>query len=256
MSLNTRSRLLKFAGVGVIAATALATAPMSMAATSGGVGINASAAQAKSARFTLGVSAKTVKPGQKITVSGLAYARAGENVTIMSRAISSTRTVAGVAAVQTPALVEGIYHTTVRISPSTKPGVYPVTLRYGNRQVASINNLKVIAATTTAKRTAFNYNVPVKATMLAKGSQVAVNGTVTWPQANVKDWWSASTINSTVQKGVNNAFQKPYSANGFNCVPTIKGEHTNFVCSLQGADVPTSVTFHYSIVYRGDTASG
>jgi hypothetical protein len=146
MSLNTRSRLLKFAGVGAIAATALATAPMSMAATSGGVGINASAAQAKSAPFTLGVSAKTVKPGQKITVSGLAYARAGENVTIMSRAISSGRTVSGIPAVQTPAFVEGTYRTTVRISPSTKPGVYPVTLRFGNRQVASINNLTVVPA--------------------------------------------------------------------------------------------------------------
>ena len=49
-------------------------------------------------------------------------------------------------AVQTPALVEGIYHTTVRVPPATEPGVYPVILRFGNRQVASISNLRVVGA--------------------------------------------------------------------------------------------------------------
>jgi hypothetical protein len=145
MSITSRSRIAKFAGVSAIAVTALATAPFSLAATTGSVGVPASVAKAKSAPFTLGVSARSVKPGQKLTVSGLAYARAGENVTIMSRAISSSRTVAGIPAVQTPALVEGIYHTTVRVSPGTEPGVYPVILRFGNRQVASINNLRVVA---------------------------------------------------------------------------------------------------------------
>ena len=120
--------------------------PLSFAATSGGSAVIASAAQAKSAPFTLGVSASTVKPGQKITISGLAYARAGKNLTIMSPAISSSRAVAGMPAVQTPALVEGIYQTTVRVPASAKPGVYPVILRFGNRQVASINGLRVIGA--------------------------------------------------------------------------------------------------------------
>ena len=146
MSIGTHSRLAKLAGVGAIAATALVAAPMSVAATTGGVGMTASVAKAKSAPFTLGVSATTVKPGQKITISGLAYARAGENLTIMSRAISSSHTVSGMPAVRTPALVEGIYHTTVRVAPATEPGVYPVILRYGNRQVASIRNLRVIGA--------------------------------------------------------------------------------------------------------------
>jgi hypothetical protein len=144
MSIN--SRITKLAGVGAIAIAALAAAPMSFAATSGGSAVIASAAQAKSAPFTLGVSANTVRPGQKITISGLAYARAGKNLTIMSPAISSSRAVAGMPAVQTPALVEGIYHTTVRVPASAKPGVYPVILRFGNRQVASINGLRVIGA--------------------------------------------------------------------------------------------------------------
>jgi hypothetical protein len=146
MFTNSRSRVAKLAGVGAIAATALAAAPVSLAATSGGVGVSVSAVAAKSAPFTLGVSARTVQPGQKITISGLAYARAGENLTIMSQAISSSRTVAGMPAVQTPALVEGIYHTTVRVPAGTNPGVYPVILRFGNRQVASINNLRVVDA--------------------------------------------------------------------------------------------------------------
>ena len=64
----------------------------------------------------------------------------------MSPAISSSRAVAGMPAVQTPALVEGIYQTTVRVPASAKPGVYPVILRFGNRQVASINGLRVIGA--------------------------------------------------------------------------------------------------------------
>ena len=54
------------------------------------------------------LSSNTVKPGAKLTISGLAYARAGLNVTILSRAISSARTVNGLPAVQTPALAEGI----------------------------------------------------------------------------------------------------------------------------------------------------
>jgi hypothetical protein len=146
MSIRTHSRIAKLAGIGAIAATALIAAPASFAATSGGAAVQASAAQAKSAPFTLGVSATTVKPGQKITISGLAYARAGKNLTIMSPAISSSRTVGRMPAVQTPALVEGIYHTTVRVPANAAPGTYPVILRFGNRQVASINNLRVIGA--------------------------------------------------------------------------------------------------------------
>ncbi len=106
------------------------------------------------------------------------------------------------------------------------------------------------------KRTTFKYNVPVNRMALAQGSSVTANGTVTWPQSNVSDWWSASTIKRVVQTGVNNGRQSPYAKDGFRCVPTINGEKTNFVCKLQGADVPTTVTLRYSLIYRGDTASG
>jgi hypothetical protein len=137
---------LKLAGVGAIAATALAGAPAALAATSGGAAVTPAIAHAKSAPFTVGLSATTVKPGQQITISGLAYARAGLNLTITSNAIASARTVGGVPAVQTPALVEGIYHTTVRVPPATEPGVYSVSVRFANRQVAYTNNLRVVAA--------------------------------------------------------------------------------------------------------------
>ena len=39
-------------------------------------------------------------------------------------------------AVQTPALVEGIYHTTVRVATGHRAGPYWVYLRFGNRKVA------------------------------------------------------------------------------------------------------------------------
>jgi len=146
MFLN-RSRIspLKLASMGAIAATALAAAPTALAASSGGAAVPPAAHVTKSSPFTIGLSSNTVKPGAKLTISGLAYARAGLNLTITSNAIASARTVNGVPAVQTPALVEGIYQTTVRVPPATEPGVYSVRLSFGNRQVASISNLRVVA---------------------------------------------------------------------------------------------------------------
>jgi hypothetical protein len=145
---TSRSRISSFkvAGIGAIAATALAGAPTALAATSGGAPVPSDTAHAaQSSPFTIGLSAKTVQPGAKLDISGLAYARAGTNLTILSNAISSARDVNGIPAVQTPALVEGIYHTTVRVPPATEPGVYSVYLRVGNRQVASVSNLRVVA---------------------------------------------------------------------------------------------------------------
>ena len=120
---TSRITPLKLASAGAIAAAALAAAPTALAATSGGAPVTPAVTHAKlSAPFTLGVSDTVVKPGQRITISGLANARAGLNLTIVSNAISSSRSVNGVPAVQTPALVEGIYHTTVRVPPATEPG--------------------------------------------------------------------------------------------------------------------------------------
>jgi len=168
MPYRSRFSLLKLAGLGAIAATAaLAAAPVALATTSGGATAAPAAAPAKSAPFTIGVSSTTVKPGQKLTISGLAYARAGENLTIVSGAIASARSVSGVPAVQTPALVEGIYHTTVRIGPATEPGVYSVRLRFANRQVASLNNLRVVAASShTGSSTGLNQCAAIGFTVL------------------------------------------------------------------------------------------
>ncbi|HTX32360.1 MAG TPA: hypothetical protein VMD09_13340 [Solirubrobacteraceae bacterium] len=135
----------RLAGIGAIAATALAAAPVALAAESGGASVSPAGAHvASSAPFTIGVSAATVQPGAKLNISGLAYARAGTNLTITSNAIASAQFVNNTPAVQTPALVEGIYQTTVRITPAAEPGVYPVVLRVGNRQVASFN-LRVVS---------------------------------------------------------------------------------------------------------------
>ena len=143
---SSRISPLKLASIGAIAATALAAAPSALAATSGGAPLTPAVTHAKlSSPFTIGLSSTTVKPGAKLTISGLAYARAGLSLTITSDAIASAQAVNGVPAVQTPALVEGIYHTTVRVPPATEPGVYSVQLRFGNRQVASISNLRVVA---------------------------------------------------------------------------------------------------------------
>jgi hypothetical protein len=43
---------------------------------------------------------------------------------------------------------------------------------------------------------------------------------------------------------------------GYRCTPTIRGEKTTFDCKLMGADVPTTIRLSFTVVYRGDTASG
>jgi hypothetical protein len=135
-----------FASIGVIAASALAAAPAAMASGAGGVALTQPEAQvAKSSPFTIGLSATKAQPGSKLTISGVAYARAGTNLTITSDAIMSSRTVGGVPAVQTPALVEGIYQTTVRVPPATAAGTYLVRLQLGNRRVGS-TTLQVVPA--------------------------------------------------------------------------------------------------------------
>jgi hypothetical protein len=121
---------------------------------------------------------------------------------------------------------------------------------------AAVAAVPTVAMAANTKPMTFKYNVSVKPMALANGSTVVAAGKVTAPEAKVKSWWSASTVRTVVQKGVNAGRQSPYINNGFRCTPTVKGQNTNFVCSLRGADVPTTVTFSYSVVYRGDTASG
>jgi hypothetical protein len=136
--------ILSRTGVGVGAlALALATAPAALAASATSATDTASpaplagAAAARSAPFTIGLSARTVKPGSRVTVSGLANARAGTPLTILSNAISSSRLVGGVPAIRTPAFVEGTYRATFVVPPATKPGTYAITLRANGKRVAS-----------------------------------------------------------------------------------------------------------------------
>jgi hypothetical protein len=100
------------------------------------------------------------------------------------------------------------------------------------------------------------YRVSVKPMALAHGSSVKANVDVTSPQNKVSGWWNQKTVSSVVRKGVNGGFQSPYQAQGFACTPVVKGQTTSFTCKLRGADVPTTVTIKFNVVYRGDTASG
>ena len=129
------------------AAVALAAAPAALAAThASGAGAGAGAAgltpmpaavQARSAPFTIGLSARSVAAGSKVTISGLANARAGTPLTIISDALSSSRLVDGVPAVRTSTFVEGTYRAVVVVPPATRPGTYAIVLRASGRKVAS-----------------------------------------------------------------------------------------------------------------------
>jgi hypothetical protein len=145
MPSSSRINVLKATAASVVAAAVVAAPAAAVAAPSAATAAASPSAKKLSPPFTLGLSDYKVKPGQYLNVSGLANARAGLPLTIMSNAISSSRSVNGVPAITTPALVEGIYKARVRVPPALKPGVYSVKLRFNNRQVASVNNLRVIA---------------------------------------------------------------------------------------------------------------
>jgi hypothetical protein len=100
------------------------------------------------------------------------------------------------------------------------------------------------------------YKVSVKPTALAKGNTVQVKATITAPEAKVQSWWSQKTVAAVVRKGVNGGYQSPYASEGYRCTPVIRGEKTTFNCKLMGADVPTTIRLNFTVVYRGDTASG
>jgi hypothetical protein len=142
---NSRTRALKLAGVGAVAAGAIVAAPAALAVPTHAAPASAVAAKKLSPPFTLGLSSYKVKPGQALTASGLAYARAGLPLTLVSKAISSAKFVNGLPAVTTPALVEGIYKTTIHIPPAIKDGTYTIKLLFKGKQVSSINNLRVVS---------------------------------------------------------------------------------------------------------------
>jgi hypothetical protein len=112
------------------------------------------------------------------------------------------------------------------------------------------------AGASAAKPIQKEYQVKVNQLALAKGDTVQVKATITAPEAKVQSWWSQKTVSAVVRKGVNGGYQRPYSSEGYRCTPTVRGEKTSFNCKLMGADVPTTIRLSFTVVYRGDTASG
>jgi len=116
--------------------------------------------------------------------------------------------------------------------------------------------LVVPAGALAAKPIRKEYKVKVNPMALANGNTVQVKATITAPEAKVQSWWSQKTVATVVRKGVNGGYQSPYRSEGYRCTPTIRGEKTTFNCKLMGADVPTTARLSFTVVYRGDTASG
>jgi len=144
---------------------------------------------------------------------------------------------------------------------TTTPAIRPARRRRGLARlsavlVAALVALACASAALAAKPETFEYPVTVKPLALAKGKTVQAKVVVTAPEAKVKQWWSRSTVTKVVRKGVNGGYQSPYQAEGYNCKPTVKGEKTSFVCTLKGADVPTSIRLTFAVVFRGSTPSG
>ena len=107
--------------------------------------------------------------------------------------------------------------------------------------------------TTTTTRTSV-YHVAVNDGILAGGGDVVrVKSVVTNPEPSVRDWYSRSTIQKVVRKGVNNQYQKPYNSQGYRCVPVLDGSMSastaRFTCTLRGADVPTTVKVTFTVPF-------
>ena len=111
------------------------------------------------------------------------------------------------------------------------------------------------ATTTTTKTRTSTYHIRVNDGILAGGGDVVkVKAVVKSPEQSVRDWYSRSTIQKVVRKGVNNEYQKPYNSQGYRCVPVLNGSMNastaKFTCKLQGADVPTTVKLTFTVPFQ------
>jgi len=111
------------------------------------------------------------------------------------------------------------------------------------------------ATTTTTKTRTSTYHIRVNDGILAGGGDVVrVKSVVTNPEQSVRNWYSRSTIQKVVRKGVNNEYQKPYNSQGYRCVPVLNGSMNastaKFTCKLQGADVPTTVKLTFTVPFQ------
>jgi hypothetical protein len=104
------------------------------------------------------------------------------------------------------------------------------------------------------------YTVSVNPMALASGKTVKATAVITAPEAKVSNWWSQSTVNQIVRRGVSGK-GTTFKLQAYSCSAKMKPQSngsatTNFTCTLRGADVPTGITLTFSPVLRGDTASG
>jgi hypothetical protein len=123
---------------------------------------------------------------------------------------------------------------------------------------AAVPAAQAATTTTTTTRTSV-YHVRVNDGILAGGGNVVrAKVVVRNPQSSVRDWYSRSTVQKVVRKGVNNRIQEPYRSHGYRCVPILDGSMNastaRFTCKLRGADVPTAVTITYTAAFKAATA--
>lgn len=114
------------------------------------------------------------------------------------------------------------------------------------------------AATTTTTRTSI-YHISVNKGILAGGGNtIRAKVVVTNPQRSVRNWYSRATVQKVVRHGVDNGIQKTYRSQGYRCVPVLNGSMNastaRFTCTLQGADVPTTVKLTYTVAFKPATA--
>ncbi|RKQ93029.1 hypothetical protein C8N24_2888 [Solirubrobacter pauli] len=138
-------------------------------------------------------------------------------------------------------------------------------IRKAAAAAAVIAGLGAVAAPATAGAATIptqshTYHIAVKPGVLAGGqNQITANVKVANPQANVRRFWSRSTVQQVVRDGVDNNLQKPYMSQGFRCTPTLDGamnaSTARFTCKLQGADTPTTVTVTFTAPYLPPTAN-
>jgi hypothetical protein len=111
------------------------------------------------------------------------------------------------------------------------------------------------AATTTSTTRTSTYHVRVNDGILATGGNVVrVKAVVKNPEQSVRNWYSRSTIQRVVRKGVNGEYEKPYTSQGYRCVPVLNGSMQSstakFTCKLRGADVPTTVKLTFTVPFK------
>ena len=107
----------------------------------------------------------------------------------------------------------------------------------------------VPTAALAAPHATLKYDVTVKPGVLQQGTIVKTSVAVFNPQSNVKSWGSKAAGN-VVRKGVTGGYQMPFTSNGFRCTPTVHAQSTNYLCSLRGADVPTTVWLAFAVSFR------